>query len=375
MKKDYDVVIVGAGVIGLAVAQSLTKIKNLSVLIIEKEENYGRGISSRNSEVIHSGIYYPPNSLKTKYCIKGRQLLYEFCNKHKIWYNKCGKIIIGQKSQYSEIERLYLRAKENGIDQIRIIKKNEIKNLEKYVKGEIALSVGCTGILSSHEFMSALYSISYNKGHDYLFKSEVVECGLLNNDGYKIKIINAYDDIESVTANWVVNSSGLYSDLISRMLFNDINVPKLVYMKGSYFKLSSKWNGKFNYLIYPLPDKTHGTLGIHLTFDRNGHIKLGPNAQLIKGRLEDYNVDNNDLDAFYYAAKKYIIGLKRDHLTPDHSGIRPKIRNNQFSDFYIVNETEKGFPGWINLIGIESPGLTSSLAIGDKVANIIKDEG
>ena len=373
MKKDYDAIIVGAGAVGLAIAHSLTKIKNLSVLVIEKEKDYGRGISSRNSEVIHSGIYYPPNSIKAKYCIEGRQLLYEFCDKYRVWYKRCGKIIICQKSQSYEIEKLYNRAKENGIDQARIINRHEIEKLETHVKGKTGLLIESTGILASHEYMSALYNVSGNSGHDYLFKSEVIQCERLNSNGYKIKVSNAMGEIESVTTNWVINSSGLSSDLVARMLDNKINVPNLAYLKGSYFKLSPKWNGRFNRLVYPLPDKKHSTLGIHLTIDRKGQIKLGPNAQLIKQRSENYDVNDNDLDAFYKSAKKYIIGLKKEDLTPDYSGIRPKININQFSDFYIVNETKKGFPNWINLIGIESPGLTSSLAIGQKVLSIIKN--
>ena len=146
-----------------------------------------------------------------------------------------------------------------------------------------------------------------------------------------------------------------------------------MYLKGSYFKLAPKWNGEFNRLVYPLPDKKYRTLGIHLTFDQKGQIKLGPNAQLIKDRSKNYNVNDNDLESFYKSAKEYITGLKKEDLTPDYSGIRPKININQFSDFYIVNEIENGFPNWINLIGIESPGLTSSLAIGQKISNIIKD--
>ena len=370
MKNDYKVIIIGAGVVGLAVARSLAENRLNSVLVIEKERNIGLGTSSRNSEVIHSGLYYPTNSLKAKYCLRGRELMYDFCSKHSIWHNQCGKIIIGQQNQESDINYLYNNAKNNLVPNLRILNKKEIESIEPYISAEIGLLVGCTGIVSSHNYMDIFYNISNNKNHDYLFKSSVIDIDYLGN-GYKITIQNAQNDIETVNSEWVINASGLQSDRIAQLL--DIKYPNLTYSKGCYFKLDSQWRGKFKHLIYPTPEPSIDSLGIHLSFNRDGQVKLGPNAIWRENRIEDYSVDDDLLDTFYYEASKYILGLKKIHLSPDYAGIRPKIKNpgKKFSDFYISNEEKNGLPGLINLIGIDSPGLTSAIAIGEDIADWI----
>jgi len=369
MTKDYQIVIIGAGVIGLAVAKTLSESGYSSVLIIEEQETYGRGISSRSSEVIHSGIYYPKNSLKSKYCIKGKKLLYSFCNDYSINHRKCGKLIIGNKNQTSKIEQLYKNGLNNSISGIKIIK-NDINNYEKHIKGDIALFIENTGIISSHEFMDRLYQISLKMNHDYIFKTKFQSSKKIDG-GYKIYITNYYNNIESLTTNWVINCSGLNSDIISHFI---ADTPSLSFLKGCYFKLSSKWKNKFNHLVYPIPDENTDTLGIHLTFDNDGIPRLGPNAIKLKTRVEDYYVDDSLINIFYKEAKKYIKGLDIKDLSPDYAGIRPKINNlnKEISDFYINHEIKSGYPGWINLIGIESPGLTSSLAISEDIITIIK---
>ena len=371
---DYDVVIIGTGVIGLAIAKELAETKNKSVLIIEKEASFGQGISSRNSEVIHSGIYYPPDSLKTKYCTRGRELTYEFCEKHQIWHNQCGKLVIAEDSQLDELEQLYNRSKENGVPDTRIIDQKELFALEPHIRGAGALFVGCTGIMSAHEFMAALHQISAEKEHDYLFMSEVVGIKQII-DGYKVDIRNTDGEIESVSSGWVINAGGLQSELIAKMLGNKTTFPVLKYSKGCYFKLSAKWRGKFEHLVYPIPDKEHGSLGIHLSFDQSKTAKLGPSAHWLENHQENYEVDESLAHFFHHGAAAYIKDLKVEDLSPDFAGIRPKIYNadNPLSDFYIYHEEDKGFPGWINLIGIESPGLTSALAIGEEVVRLLTD--
>ena len=363
----YDIVIIGAGVIGLSIARAIGENTNKSVLIIEKEESYGRGISSRNSEVVHSGIYYAPNSLKASYCTRGRELMYDFCKRNHIWINRCGKLVVSSQNQSSDLEALYNNAKINNIPDIRIIEKKEIHELEKHIDASIALYVGSTGIVSAHDLMTAFYKQSQSNDHDYLYKSKVVSAKQLNQ-GYQLSIKNPNSEIEKVSCDWVINSSGLESDIIAKMLGN--NFPSIKYSKGCYFKLSSKWRNSFNHLIYPLPDKKQGSLGIHLTLDESGAAKLGPSAHWMEDRNENYDVDSSLTDQFYNEAKLYIKGLKKEDLSPDYAGIRPKvwIDDNPMPDFYISHEEDKGFPGWINLIGIESPGLTASLAIGDDIA-------
>ncbi len=371
---DYEVIIIGAGVVGLAVARSLAKAGKDSVLIIEKEETFGRGISSRNSEVIHSGIYYPTNSLKTKYCISGREILYAYCKKKNLWYHQCGKLVIAQNNQLNELETLYENGLANGVPDLKIIVKDDISKLEPNISAESALFIGCTGILSAHELMTSFYDESIRVDHDYLFKTELKDCEF-KNDRYSLHLLNASGDLETVTSNWVVNAGGLHSDIIAGML-NENEFPKLTYSKGSYFSLSSKWRNSFSHLIYPLPDETRDSLGIHVSFDRDGRVKLGPHAEWERDRNEDYSVNSDLISSFYEEARMYINSLELSDLTPDFSGIRPKIGTpeNPYADFYIHHEKDKGFPGWINLIGIESPGLTASIAIGEDVAKWIGND-
>ena len=367
----FDVIIIGAGVVGLAIARSIGETSDKSVLIIEKEESFGRGISSRNSEVIHSGIYYEPNSLKSKYCINGRDMLYDYCKKYNIWTNRCGKMIVGKHNQSDDLEALFNNGHKNNVPEIRMIDRKEIHELEPQIEADIALFVGCTGIVSAHDLMVSFYKKSQDYDHDYLFKSAVI--GAERKNGiYELAIENPQGEIEKVSTEWVINSTGLESDLTAEMLFK--NHPSLRFSKGCYYKLSSKWRGAFNHLVYPLPDKAHGSLGIHLSFDETQMPKLGPNADWMNDREENYDVEESLLGQFYEEGHRYIRGLKKEDLSPDYAGIRPKIWRNEnpMPDFYISHEVDKGYPGWINLIGIESPGLTSAIAIGEDVAKWVK---
>ncbi len=368
---DYHIIIIGAGVVGLAVARSLAKAGKDSVLVIEKEETFGRGISSRNSEVIHSGIYYPQNSLKSKYCILGREKLYAYCKEKKLWHHQCGKLVIAQNNQFNELETLYENGLANGVPELRLIDKHEISQMEPKICVKSALFVGCTGILSAHELMTSFYIESNQMDHDYLFKTELKECDH-SNGRYTLHLLNPQGDMEMVTSDWVVNAGGLHSDIIAGMI-NENEFPKLSFSKGCYFSLSSKWRHGFNHLIYPVPDESTGSLGIHISFDKDGRTKLGPSAEWLNNKIEDYSVNPNLLHTFFQEAKTYLTGLEISDLTPDFSGIRPKIGTPEipYADFYIKHEIDRGFPGWINLIGIESPGLTASIAVGEDVARWI----
>ena len=370
MKKDYDIVIIGAGVIGLSIAFSLLKSKK-NILVIEKNESFGREISSRNSEVIHSGIYYPENSLKHSLCTRGRNLLYDFCKEHNIWFNKCGKLIIAQKSELNVLEDLYNQSITNEIDNTFEIDKSKIQKMCPHISAYAGIYLGCTGIFSSHDFMSKLYHISSSNDHDYLFKASVVGADIIPS-GYELTLKNSDDDFETVTCETVINCAGLNSDIIGALpMTKDSKIPQISFLKGCYFKLSSKWRNEFDSLIYPVPDKKNQTLGIHLTIDKDRNARLGPNAKYLD--YEDYSVDDSLKNEFYNAARVYLPNLKESDLYPDYSGIRPKIksRDKKFNDFYISDEKNKGLSRWFNLIGIESPGLTSSLAIGEKVVEML----
>ena len=372
MKLDYEVIILGAGVIGLAVAQSLAERNLDSVLIIEKDDSFGRGISGRNSEVIHSGIYYPRDSLKTQFCIRGRNLLYAYCKKHSIFHKECGKIIIAQKNQENDLSILYELGQSKNMDDLELLSKKEISKLEPDIDGALGLFVGSTGIVDSHGLMNAFYQSALEKGHDFLFKSNVLNCEQVEQ-GFRITAQTPSPKLENVTSKWVVNATGLNSDIISNMIIPDDQTPKLKYSKGYYFSLSSRWRNRFSHLVYPLPDKYHKSLGVHLSFDQTGSVKLGPDAHYLDENVENYQVDSSLSPVFYKEASKYITDLVPEDLTPDFSGIRPKIKTDEpmFTDFYLSHEEKLGYPGWVNCIGIDSPGLTSALAIGKKVTDWI----
>ena len=372
MDVDYKVVIIGAGVVGLAIARALATRGETSVLIVEKEMGIGQGISSRNSEVIHSGIYYPTDSLKAKYCLAGRDRLYAFCRENDVWNSKCGKLVVAQSGQEALLEALYEQAQSNDITEIHMMDRAEIQTLEPEVSAESAMFVGCTGIISAHELMSAFHRTSADADHDLLLKAVIVGAEP-KGDIYSLRVEGPGEASYSVTTTWVVNAAGLHSDKTAQFLWgtNDKSHPMLRYLKGSYFKLSGKWRHRIERLVYPIPDVSHDSLGIHLSFDQNGEMKLGPSAEWMDDRSEDYAVNETDLDLFYREAKIYLPALERDDLSPDYAGIRPKLAEtvNGHSDFYMKHEPD--YPGWVNLIGIDSPGLTAALAIGEDVAGWI----
>jgi len=369
---DYNIIIIGAGVVGLAAARAIAEKGETSVLIIEKEDGFGHGISSRNSEVIHSGIYYNQGSIKAAYCSRANKRLYQFCDKENVWYNNCGKLVIAQQGQDPALQDLYQQGILNGVDGIRLINKNEIASLEPNIAAETALFIPSTGIISANELMSAFYRISASREHDTLFMSSVKNVGKTESGAYEITIIEHGSAESSVTANWVINAAGLHSDAIAELVMGN-TAPSLKFSKGEYFKLSSQWANKFSHLVYPLPDIKHDTLGIHLSIDQSGFAKLGPSAAWLDSLNENYSVDEDLKSVFYDEAKKYIPDLDIDDLSADYSGIRPKyfVNNDQQSDYYIKHEKDAGLAGWINLVGIDSPGLTAAISIGEDVAEWI----
>ena len=371
---DYDIIIIGAGAVGLAVARALAVRGEASVLIIEKEMGFGQGTSSRNSEVIHSGIYYPAGSLKAKYCLASRDRLYAFCRENDVWNSKCGKLVVAQAGQESQLEALHRQAETNGVPELYMMDRSEIAAVEPEVSAESAMFVGCTGIVSAHELMAAYHRISAEADHDLLLKASVVGAEP-KGELYALQVEGPGDTTYAVTARWVVNAAGLHSDTIAQFLWGSEYPfrPVLRYSKGAYFKLSGKWRHRVERLVYPIPDTEHDSLGIHLSFDQAGEMKLGPDAAWIDDRSEDYTVNAEDGDLFYREANQYLPSLERDDLSPDYSGIRPKLAETVegHADFYMRHEPD--CPGWINLVGIDSPGLTASFAIGQQVAGWIVD--
>ena len=374
MNVDYEFIIIGAGVIGLSIAKSLGELGYESVLVIDKEKKIGTGISSRSSEVVHSGIYNPPGYLKSKLCLEGRKLLYEYCEKNKIFYKNCGKIIISSKSEEGTLLELYEIGNAKGLKKMKMLSRTDIQKLEPNINADLGLLIKEAGIIDSHSLMNSFYNNSIKANHDYLFVTAVQNV-FYDELKYRVSLKTMNYEQESVTAKWVINAAGLQSDSIFKMLLNNASRPNLYFSKGNYFSLNPSWTNKFNHLIYPLPEKNYESLGVHITFDEHGNVRLGPDSCVMKNKVEDYNVDEELIDKFYAEASKYISNLKKEDLTPDYSGIRPKLVSNDsnVNDFYISHESSKGFNGWINLIGIESPGLTSCISIAKMVTEWISD--
>jgi len=356
---NFDAVVIGAGVVGLAIANELCDIYD-NVIVIDKESDFGQHVSSRHSGVIHSGIYYAPGSLKAKLCVEGNDLIYNFAKSKNIGYLNCGKLVVGHNQE--DLEKLKLLMEKgvtNEVHGLKILSSDEARKIESLIKCENALWVPSTGIIDSHGVMSELSNEIESKNGVIHYNSEVEKIDRIDNS-YNLKIGNEETIINSPI---VINSAGLWCDAVSRML--GIDEYKIHYCKGDYYK-SNKYKD-LNCLIYPLPEKIG--LGIHTVLQLDGSISFGPSAYYVD-KL-DYSVNEKNRNSFYKSIRKYI-DIEKEDLTIDYSGIRPKPfgPDDEPKDFIIKNEIDKGYPNFINLIGIESPGLTSSLAIGKYVKNI-----
>ncbi len=362
---DIDVLIVGAGVVGLAVASELSK--KYSVVIVERHSSFGQETSSRNSEVIHAGIHYPPGSLKAKLCVEGNRMLYNICKKNNIGFKKLGKFIVATNDEEIKmLEVLKERGERNGVEGLKFYERKDIKKIEPYVDAKLAIYSPSSGILDSHGLMKHFASVAESNGALFAYHSEVINIEKVR-DGFKIKVKNS--GIEEVTARILVNSAGLSSDKIAQMVGIDIDKAgyRLHFCKGDYFS----WNKRLlNHLIYPIPGKF--SIGIHAGLDLTGSIKFGPNAYFVDEI--NYNIESKKKE-FYNSIRKYLPSVKLDELSPAMSGIRPKLQrpDEDFRDFVISHESEKGLPGLINLIGIESPGLTASPAIAKCVSKMVDE--
>ena len=369
---DSEITIIGCGIVGLAIANSLSKRFN-HVFIIEKDHSYGMSTSSRNSEVIHSGIYYPKNSLKSHLCVKGAKLMYDFCEKHGVKYSKCGKIIISNSSEEKKyINRLKQFADDKNISS-RLIEKDEIINFEPNIIAENGLHIPSAGVVDSHGVMTTINRLNIESNVEIVYKTKLIGLKKIKS-GYEVTILNPDSSITQFTSKVVVNSSGLWANETSKMLGIDDRNYELSFWKGEYFWINKK-RGFINSLIYPVPNKNLSGLGIHTTIDVTGRLKVGPDATFIGGSVEeDYHVDMHKKKIFFDFVKSYIKDIDLDSLEPDYAGIRPKLQkpNESFRDFVISNEERRGFPNFINLIGIESPGLTSAFAIAEYVNTLIK---
>lgn len=358
-----DIVIIGAGVVGLAIAYELSRQKDWSIAVLERNTTYGLETSSRNSQVIHAGIYYSTQMLKTRLCISGRQKLYDFCSEYRVPCKRLGKIILSDKGQTEELDKLFQQGLLNGVN-IYPLSLRQLRSMEPSLQEGVAFFAPDSGIIDGMTLLQRLYLLCRDQGVIFNFYSELMAVDYSDRD---YTLITNRDQFQAVR---VINSAGLASDSVAALLGLDVDKCqyRLQYVKGEYFSLPT--SQKVNHLIYPLPDK-HG-LGIHITPDMNGQLRLGPNAYQVESL--DYNIDDLHRMEFYHAARAYFPKIKPTDLNPDFAGIRPRIKTHEQSgpDFVINEESSQGFPQFINLIGIESPGLTSSLAIAEYVTGLIQ---
>ncbi len=370
--EQLDVVIIGAGVVGLAIACKIAN-KDREMYVLEQETNYGQGTSSRNSEVIHAGIYYPKGSLKAELCVKANPMIYEICKENKIPHSKIGKIIIANgEEEIKQIEEIILKAKACGARDLTLIDKDYIFELEPNVRADAAILSPTTGIIDAHALMDYFYREARKKngGDPLVLDTKVIDLEK-KSDGFVVEMISGGEKF-SVKSKMVINSAGLYSDKIAEMI--GINIDEACYRihwcKGDYFSLTGKPPAKM--LVYPPPPLDEASLGIHTVPDLSGRLKFGPSAYYVDNI--SYNVEGSK-DEFWKDIIKYLPMIKKEDLHPDMSGIRSKLQapGGPFRDFVIKHEYDKGYPGLINLIGIESPGLTCSPAIADMVSKMVDE--
>ena len=368
MLTEIGVAVIGAGVIGLATARELAQGKK-GIFVFEKNRTFGLETSSRNSEVIHAGLYYPEDSLKTKLCVEGKNLLYKLCNEHSIAYKKSGKIIVAtDESEIGWLEELYEQGRKNDVDDLALLSGTEVKRLEPNVEARVGLLSPSSGVFDSHSLLEFLYSQARENGAEFVFGTDVIG---IERAGTRYKVeIKDRDGISAFVAHIVVNCAGLNSDKIAQSAGIDIakSSYKLHYCKGEYFSLDSKYRNLVSRLIYPVPEQAGH--GIHWRQAVDGRVLLGPSAHYVEAI--DYSVDETYKQYFYNSAKRFLPFIELEDLAPESAGIRAKLQGpgDDFRDFVITHEEKAGFPGLINLIGIESPGLTAAPAIARYVGRM-----
>jgi len=364
---ELDVAVIGAGVVGLAVARALA-LRGREVVVLEAESAIGTHTSSRNSEVIHAGIYYPTGSLKARLCVAGKHALYAYCADRGIPHRGLGKVIVaGTDTERPLLDKYRTQASANGVDDLVPLSRAEVRALEPDVECVAGLLSPSTGIVDSHAFMRALQADLEHAGGRVLVATPVVG-GRVHERGVTIE--TGGREPFAVTCRSVVNSAGLFAQDVARRLegLAPTTIPPQHFAKAHYFTLAGR--SPFQRLVYPLP--VPGGLGIHVTLDMGGQARFGPDVEWVDG--VDYAFDETRAPAFYAAIRSYYPALADGTLNPGYTGVRPKLApaGAAAADFMIQGPDEHGVPGLVNLYGIESPGLTAALAIGTEVAGLYR---
>lgn len=372
-----DVIVIGAGVVGLSVAAELTgRNPDQSVVVLDKEQQFGWHTSSRNSEVIHGGMYYPTGSLKAKLCVEGRPLLYDFCEKHKIPHQQIGKLIIArEEAELHHIEDIAKQGKINGMTDLKLLDRADVLKIEPHITAVAAIHSPSTGIIDSHKLMAKFEQIIESGPENFIaYKNEVTHVEYVAGE-YQVTFSGPDGAVETLACSRLINCAGLWSDRICGWLGLDVEKTgcKIYWVKGEYFSISASKSKLLNHLIYPPPLKALKGLGIHVTKSLDGRARLGPSAFYVDD--VNYDVDPSHGDEFFVAAQSYLPFVTREDISPDMAGVRPKLQSptDSVKDFVIRHEADKGYPGFVNLVGIESPGLTASIAIGRMAADLSEE--
>jgi L-2-hydroxyglutarate oxidase LhgO len=361
-----DVAVIGGGVVGLAVARALA-LAGREVVLIEAERTLGSHTSARNSEVIHAGIYYPEGSLKAKLCVLGKHLLYAYCAERDVSHQRVGKLIVAtREEELASLAKIREHAAQNGVTDLTPLSAAEVHALEPRVIAVAGLWSPSTGIIDSHSYMSALKRDAEQHGASVVLASPVL-AGSVRADGIELTIGGA--EPSRILCRSVINSAGLWAPLVAAKIAGipAASIPTAYFAKGHYFTMAGK--SPFSHLVYPVP--VPGGLGIHVTLDLAGQVRFGPDVSWLDS--VDYSFDNARAASFYQAIRTYYPDLQDDALVPGYTGIRPKLApaGAPNADFVIQGPADHGVPGLVNLYGIESPGLTASLAIADITAQLV----
>jgi len=360
-----NMVIIGAGVVGLAIAKVISK-KNKEIIILEKEGKIGQITSSRNSGVIHAGVYYKSNTLKSKLCVEGNKLIYAYAKKFNIPHTNTKKIIVAiNDSQMNEVFKIKNQAQSNGVENLEILNQNQIKILEPLIKNVGGLLVPSTGIIDQHSLMQSYLGEFENNGGMVSYNSIVKKISIENNK-FAIEVHNNENNKTIIICDYLINAAGIFASDIANSIdgLDKKYVPVTYLAKGNYFSLNRKL--PINHLIYPVPENI--SLGIHLTLEIDYSIKFGPDAEWVDDPY-DYSVNEGLKTKFYNSIKKYLPDIKENMLFPSYAGLRPMTSKEDKTkrDFTISTSDDHKIKNLINLYGIESPGLTSSLAIAQYV--------
>jgi len=364
-----DAVVVGAGVVGLACARELA-LRGLETLVLEADAGIGNGTSSRNSEVIHAGLYDAAGSLKATLCVAGRRLLYPYCEARGVGHRRCGKLVVAATAaQVEPLRAIEARARANGVEGLRWLSGAEAREIEPALRGEAALLSSVTGIVDSHALMLAYLGDLEHAGGGLVVRSPV-EGATVTREGFAVRVGGA--EPMEIETRVLVNAAGLHAQALARRVegLDAAHIPRAWFAKGNYYALAGR--SPFTRLVYPVPEP--GGLGVHLTLDLAGQARFGPDVQWLLDATSadaiDYAVDPQRSDLFYAAIRRYWPELKDGALTPAYSGVRPKLQGpgEPVRDFMLQGPQAHGVPGLLNLYGIESPGLTASLALAAEAA-------